>query len=126
MFLLFTLLVLHDPQLRRDVELLQVAQLEGLSVLHPHVWALLNAREVVNQVHEFFVVLFVVVERDYRNPVVQLVPERIHCVVHDQQVVQTLVLYYPQVFYVNAFGGFDAVLAVEPEVYQLLRLLPNF
>ena len=99
-------------QVLSDVNLLQVLQLEGLPVLLSHILALSKAVEVENQVHQLLVCL-VIVERNYRDAVVELISERIHGVVHDNQVVEVSVRDDPQVLHVDALFRSDAVISVK-------------
>ena len=61
--------------------MLKLVQLESLCVLVPQIREKGQCGDVVDEVQELFVV-FVVVEGDYRNAVVQLETERIHCVIY--------------------------------------------
>jgi hypothetical protein len=63
----------------------EFVQLEGFSVLFTHVLYLRQTLEVVDQVHHLFIVR-VVVERNDRDAVVDLVSEAVDRVVNDNQV----------------------------------------
>ena len=87
------------------------------------VWAIVYAVNVVNQVHQFFIICLVVIIRNNRNSVVQLVPERVNCIVNYYQILKISVFYYPQIFNVYSFWGLDAVVTIQPMVNKFLGLL---
>lgn len=95
-----------------DVDLLQVFQLEGLPILLPHVLALGETVEVEDQMHELFVVL-IVIEGDYGDPVVKLITERVHGVVHYDKVFHIPIRDYAQILDVDALFGPDALISVQ-------------
>jgi len=92
--------------------------LEGLLVLFAHIFTLSQAIEIVDQVHEFFILL-VIVEGDYWNAIVQLVPKRIHCIVDDDQVFHGTIGDYPQVLDVDPFFSSYAMVPIQSVLYQL-------
>jgi len=103
--------------------LLQVLQLKCFSVLYPDVGTVVNAVEVIYQVHQFFVVLFVVVVWNYRDAVIELISETIDSVVNNDQVTKVSVLDDSEVFDVYSLWRPDAVVTVEPVLDQSLLLL---
>ena len=102
-------------QVLSDIDLLQILQLECLSVLFPHIFALSKAVEVEYQVHKLLIGL-VIVERNNGNSIVQLVAERINSVVHDNEIFQVAVGYNSQIFHVNTLFGPDTMVPIEPEL----------
>jgi hypothetical protein len=114
---------LHHSELLGDVKLLQVCELECRLVLHTDVWAVVDAAEVVNQVHQLFVGKLVVVVGYDRYSVIKLVAEAVDGVVDDEQVWELSVLDDAQVFDVDALWRSDAVVSVEPILDELLPLL---
>ena len=64
--------------------------------------------EVVSEMQELFVVLILVEGKDGHS-IFELVEVGVGCVVYQQQVLQTAVLYYPQILYVHSFLGLPAV-----------------
>ena len=69
--------------------------------------------QVLREMQQLFI-LFVVVERDDGDAVLELVAERVHCVVHDHDVFEPPVgLEYAQVLHVDAVTRPDAALSVE-------------
>lgn len=75
---------MHHSELLGDVKLLQVCELECRLVLHTDVWAVVDAAEVVNQVHQLFVGKLVVVVGYDRYSVIKLVAEAVDGVVDDE------------------------------------------
>ena len=100
-------------------EVVYQLHLERLPVRRPKVVVVLDVRQVVDQVLEL-AVLLVLLERRDGNPVVQLRPERVHRVVHDDQVLQVPVPENPQVLYVHLVVRLDAAVSVESVLDVLL------
>jgi len=63
-------------------------------------------------VHQLLVGL-IIIERNDGDAIVQLVPERIDSVIHDNQVVKVTVRDDAQVFHVDALFGADAMVTVK-------------
>jgi hypothetical protein len=116
---LLLLRVHHALQVLCDVYLLQVLQLESLAVLLADVLALAETIKVVDEVLQLLVTL-VIVEGYYRDTIVQLVPEGVHSVVDDDQVLELSVLDDAQVLDVDALLCTDAVVPVQPILNQLV------
>jgi len=101
----------------------ELLKLERPPVLHTDIFAFNDTVEVIDKVHQFFIVdigCVRIIERNDWNAVGELVSKAVHCVVDDDDLRQVAVLQYPEVFDVDVLGGFDAVLAVEAVVNQLL------
>lgn len=92
--------------------------MECLSVLLPHIGALRQAVEVVDQVHQLLIIL-ILVEGYNWDPIVELVTKRVNCVVHNDKILQLSVRDYPQVFDVYTFFRPDAVISIESVLYEL-------
>lgn len=96
---------------------MQVFELECFSVLLPHVLALGETIEIVDEMHQLFVI-FVVVKWNYGDPIVKLVPEGVDSVVNYYKVLQLSVGNNPQILDVYALLRLNAVLPVEAELDQ--------
>ena len=120
--LVFVLVVHHHLELVSDVQLLQVLELKSFSVLHAIVSGVVDTVKVVDEVHELFIVLFVVVVRYYWHSVVKLVAEGVYGIVYYYHVAQVTVLNDAQVFDVNSFRSFNTVISVQPILNQFLLL----
>jgi len=111
-------------QVLSDVNLLQVLQLESLSVLFPHILALCKAVKVENQVHEFFVGL-IIVERYDRNSVIQLVAEGIDSIVDYDEVFQITIRDNPQILNIYTLFSPDTVVSVKSVLNKLIGRVQN-
>lgn len=107
----------HGMKVLGYIDLLQVLQLESLAVLFTDVLALGQAVKVEDQMHEFLVGL-VIVERNDGDAVIELIPEGVDSVVDDDEVLQVSVADDAKVLDVDALLRSDAVIAVEPVLYQ--------
>lgn len=77
-------------------------QLECFPVLHAYVCCLRKTFKVKLEVHEFFVLLVVVVVHD-RDAVLKLERERVHGVVHEHNVGEALRVEDAQIFHVHVW-----------------------
>ena len=84
----------------------------------PNIFTLSEAIKVEDQMHQFLV-RFVVVERNDRDAIVQLVAERIHCIVYDDHVFQVSIRNDSEVFNIYSLLCSNTVISIEPILYQL-------
>ena len=109
----------HDVlEILSDINFLQVFQLEGLSVLFPHIFTLSETVEVEDQMHQFLVCL-VLIERNDWDAIVQLIAEGVHCVVDYDHILEISVGDDPQILDIDTLIGFDAVVSVETILNKL-------
>ena len=109
----------HDVlEILSDINFLQVFQLEGLSVLFPHIFTLSETVEVEDQMHQFLVCL-VFIERNDWDAIVQLIAEGVHCVVDYDHILEISVGDDPQILDIDTLIGSDAVVSVETILNKL-------
>ena len=107
------------PLALQVVSIAQLVQLEGLPVLASNVIDFGEAIEIVDEMQHLLVGL-VLVERNDRDPIVDLEGEAVDRVVDDDHILEVpLVFEDPHVFYVVAFFSQEAVVPVEPCLDQL-------
>ena len=99
--------------------LVQLVKFEGVAILLADVLARRQTVQVEYQVQHLFVALLVV-ERDDRNAVVDLVRERVHRVIYNHHVFHAAVGDDSQVLYVVALRGLHAVLSIHAVLEKLV------
>lgn len=53
-----------------------------------------------------FLIAFVIIKWENWNSIFELEPERVDCIVHNDNIFQFPIFYYPQVLYEDTFLGF--------------------
>ena len=94
------------------VLLLQFVELKSFSVLFTDVFARGKTIQVEDEMEHFFIA-GLMVERNNRNSVIDLISEGVNRVVDDDHVFHVSVRYDPQVLHVIPFWSLNAVLSVK-------------
>ena len=98
---------------------LQVLETERLAQMCPMVWHAENFFQESNQINQFFITILSHICLN-RNAIVYLISERNYWIVNQYNVLKITILNYPQVFYVDAWSGINAMLSVKSVLNNFL------